>query len=133
MPHMKTMVAEYAIILNEKNEFLMVKLKNHSWHFPGGRLNECETSITALKREVKEETNLEITNINPIFTRCFDEGENHKYGVFFSARVKEPYTVKISDEHNDFAWFNKNQLSEIHFWQPFYKELLERYFKQLSQ
>ena len=126
MAHLITKVAEYAIILNSKNEFLMVqfgKVHNFKWHFPGGRLDENEESIKGLIREIKEETNVEVTNIKPIYTKFFHP-EDPKYGVFFIAKIKEPYEVKITDEHQDFRWFKRSDLEKIDFWQPFYKKML---------
>lgn len=125
MPHMKTKIGEYAIILNSNNEFLMLQFKNlmNSWHFPGGRLDEGEEAVEGLIREIKEETNLEVINIKPVFTKIFTEEK--KYGVFFIAKVKEPYEVKISDEHQNFKWFKKEDIEKINLWQPFYKKLLE--------
>jgi 8-oxo-dGTP diphosphatase len=127
MKHLIIKVAEYAIILNTKSEFLMLQfLENHNntWHFPGGRLNVGDQSIEALKREVKEETNVNITNIKPFFTKVYDE-KSPKYAVFFTAKVKEPYEVKISDEHQDYKWFSKKDLNTINYKQPFYKEVLK--------
>ncbi|MFT4343317.1 MAG: hypothetical protein ACMXYE_01060 [Candidatus Woesearchaeota archaeon] len=43
----------------------------------------------------------------------------------FIAKVKEPYTVTISEEHNDFRWFSKDELDDIEFWQPFYKKMIQ--------
>ncbi len=125
MAHMKTKIGEYAIILNSKNEFLMLQFNEpvNTWHFAGGRLDEGEEAIEGLIREVKEEANLEIYDLKPIFTKIFTEEK--KYGVFFVAKVKEPYEVKISDEHQNFKWFKKSDLDSIDFWQPFYKKMLE--------
>ena len=122
---MKTKIGEYAIILNSKNEFLMLQFNEpvNTWHFAGGRLDEGEEAIEGLIREVKEEANLEIYDLKPIFTKIFTEEK--KYGVFFVAKVKEPYEVKISDEHQNFKWFKKSDLDSIDFWQPFYKKMLE--------
>lgn len=128
MAHLMTKVGEYAIILNSKNEFLMLQFGpdlQSRWHFPGGRLDEDEDSITGLKREIKEETNLEVTELRPVFTKAFDP-DDPKYGVFFIAKVKEPYEVKITYEHKDFRWFKKSEIDRIGFWQPFYKEILEK-------
>jgi 8-oxo-dGTP diphosphatase len=127
MAHLMTKVAEYAVILNSKNEFLMVqfgKFHNFGWHFPGGRLEENEDSIVGLIREIKEETNLDVTNIRPVFTKVFHP-EDPKYGVFFLAKAVEPYEIKITSEHNDFKWYKKCDLDKIDFWQPFYKKMLE--------
>jgi len=126
--HLQTKIGEYAIIFNSKKQFLLLQFgKNHNytWHFPGGRLNHGEQSVEALYREVKEETNLEIHDVKAVFTKML-YGESPKYAVFFTAKVKEPYTVKISDEHQSYHWYSKKDLDSIDFKHDFYKDLLLR-------
>lgn len=126
MGHMERKIGEYAIILNAKGEFLMLRFPppNNTWHFPGGRLDEGEESLDGLRREVKEETNLDIIDPRPVHTTIFTREK--KYGVFFLARAQEPYEVRISSEHQEYRWFTKAELDSIRFWQPFYKEMLEK-------
>src|SRR5207247_7306108 len=54
-----------ALIFNARNEVLMVQTHKWSnpWGIPGGKTRFGESSIDALKREVKEETNLDISEI----------------------------------------------------------------------
>ena len=124
MTHMKTKIGEYAIITNSKNEFLMLQFNEpiNSWHFPRGRLDEGEQAKEGLIREIKEETRLEIHDLKPIHTTIFTDEK--KYGVFYLAKVKEPYEVIISKEHQSFKWYKKEDINKINFWQPFYKEML---------
>lgn len=125
MGHFRTKIGEYAIIVNSKGEFLMLQFHPPfpKWHFPGGRLDDGEDATEALIREVKEETNLDIYDLNPVFTKVFTS--ERKYGVFFIARAKEPYEVKISSEHQDYKWFGKKDIDSIDFYKSFYKKLLE--------
>jgi 8-oxo-dGTP diphosphatase len=69
MVHLVTNVAEYGIIINENNEFLLVQWgesHKYKWHFPGGRLNENEKEKEGLVREIKEEVGIEVINVKPI-------------------------------------------------------------------
>ena len=123
MTHIKRMIGEYAIIKNSKDEFLMLQFPAGVWHFPGGRIEEGEEAFENLLSEVKEETSLEIYDIKPVYTKLFDD----KFGVFYTAKCKEPCEVKISHEHQAYKWYTKDDLDKIDFWQPFYKEMLEKY------
>jgi len=46
----------YGIILNEKNEILLIAHANNLWSIPGGHIEGNETTIEALIRELYEET-----------------------------------------------------------------------------
>ena len=54
-----------AVIFDKKNRVLLTQRALESshgglWEFPGGKLKDKEEPITALKREIKEEVDLEI-------------------------------------------------------------------------
>lgn len=50
-----------AIVLNEKNEILLVRhTYNNDWYLPGGGVNNNETSIAAIIRELQEETGIQV-------------------------------------------------------------------------
>lgn len=53
-------IAAAGIVINEKNEVLMVKTHNAGWVFPGGQVEVGENVIHAVKREVMEEAGIDI-------------------------------------------------------------------------
>lgn len=53
-------IAGAGIVINEKDEVLMVKNHNAGWVFPGGQAEVGENVIHAVKREVMEETGVDI-------------------------------------------------------------------------
>ena len=61
----KRLVALLALV-NEKNEVL-ISLRKHKkeddgyWEFPGGKVEESETTEQCIVREIKEELDLEIS------------------------------------------------------------------------
>lgn len=95
-----------AIILNE-NKILIVKNKNNFWDLPGGLIDENETNEEALKREVLEETSLEIVIKSKAgsweFVRSYDKKTVQV--VNYLCVVKEDnMRFKLSIEHSDFKW-----------------------------
>ncbi|MFB4213276.1 NUDIX hydrolase [Shouchella sp. JSM 1781072] len=65
----KHIISAATIILNEKNDILLIKGPKRGWEFPGGQVEEGESLTDAAIRETKEETGLdvEITKFCGIF------------------------------------------------------------------
>ncbi len=103
----------------------------NTWHLIGGGLNLGEESvIDALKREIKEEANIEVTDIQRI---SFDEDyEQNKRGerthyifLVFKAKYKSG-KPQASDDITELKWIDKSKLSEIKLTRPsikLFKEL----------
>lgn len=94
--------------------------------FPGGKIQEGEAQegkanslIDALKREVREETGLEIEVFGPftVWYRKFLEKNHRNYGkevylVAFRCKYVSG-EIKLSNEHNKFKWVDKNDYKEV--------------------
>ncbi len=86
------------VLIDEDNKVLFLKRTNYvkkyagKWDLPGGHVHENEAVIDGLRREVKEETGLDIKNVEKIK----DVG-NHKY---FKATLPKG-EVKLSSEHSE--------------------------------
>lgn len=55
----KHIVAVSALITNPEGRILLVKSPRRGWEFPGGQVEEGETLIEALQREIREESGVE--------------------------------------------------------------------------
>ena len=55
----ETVIRVKALLINEKNQILL-GYSNGSYQFPGGHIKEKESLLDGLKREVKEETGMDI-------------------------------------------------------------------------
>lgn len=53
-------VAAAGVVLNDNDEVLLVKTHNSGWVFPGGQVEVGENIIDGVKREVMEETGVEV-------------------------------------------------------------------------
>lgn len=70
---MRTKVRVSAIIISN-NKILLIHRKKEGreyWVFPGGGVEEGETNEQALIREVKEETNLDVTGVKSAFDNFY--------------------------------------------------------------
>jgi len=75
------------------------------WWFPGGRIHKGESLLDALRREVKEETNLEISNCKLInvYSRVLPERHDITIAYLCSCSGK----VILNMEHIEYAFFKQ--------------------------
>ena len=74
------------------------------WWFPGGRIRKGESLEEALRREVKEETGLEVSSykfIN-VYSRVFPE--RHDIAIAYLCKCKKG-KVKLNKEHSEYGFF----------------------------
>ena len=77
-------------IVNSSNEILLAN-SNHEYQLPGGHVEENEELLDTVKREIKEETgiNLNVTNIEPFAASIGywkdwpEEGKNRKTEIYY--------------------------------------------------
>ena len=99
-----------ALIFNPEGKMLL--LKSHKWRdryvIPGGHVELGETLEEALRREVKEETRLDIHDIEFILFQefIFDESFWEKrHFIFFDYACKTDSTnVSLDSEAQEYVW-----------------------------
>ncbi len=72
-------IAVLAVIQNDQGQILGVsrKYNRSDFGFPGGKVDAGEDIYSAMIREVKEETNLNVTSAEPLYFGKVDEGKAH--------------------------------------------------------
>lgn len=93
--------AARAIIIEEGRLLLMHRNKDGDQYFTlvGGRLQENENQEEALKREVKEETGLDITSAQLVFIEEHPEPYNEQYSFLCTVAPHQAVATQIgSDE-----------------------------------
>ena len=114
-------IAAAGIVINEKDEVLMVKANHGGWVFPGGQVEVGENVIDAVKREVMEETGVEI-EVGEVFcissNTCKYPGYNGvkevptKIMLDFLCRAKGGIP-RPSDENAESAFFSRDKAREL--------------------
>lgn len=111
--------ATAAFILNDKNELLVLTRKKEpakgTLDLPGGFSDIGETGEECIKREVKEETNLEVTEAKYMFSYpnvyLYSGLSIPTMDLFFLCKVKDFNNVDAEDDAASYQWI---ALKDIH-------------------
>ena len=93
------------ILVTQRSEKMKLPLK---WEFPGGKLEEDESEIDCLIREIREEINIEIKVLEKLSNSIYDYG-TFKINLipFISTYVSGEI---ILTEHKDYKIIDKSEL-----------------------
>ncbi|HEX4119555.1 MAG TPA: NUDIX domain-containing protein [Verrucomicrobiae bacterium] len=124
-----------ALIFDDENRVLMIRTQKWSnlWGIPGGKIKFGEPSPEALRREIKEETNLEIDALKFVLVQdCIHSKEFYREAHFvllnYTCRATGATDVKLNEEAQEFRWVPPAQALEMPLNQPT-RTLLETVLK----
>lgn len=83
------------------------------WIIPGGKVSFGETLEAAVRREVVEETGLELRDVQLLGTREFIEPMRHFICFEFQARLHGDGKVSLNNEARTFRWCSRKDLDQI--------------------
>jgi phosphoglycolate phosphatase-like HAD superfamily hydrolase len=108
-----------ALIHDGDGKVLMIRTHKWSnlWGIPGGKIERGESSENALIREIKEETDLEISDIRFVMVQdCIDSPEfmrpEHFLLLNYIAKASS-HEVRLNDEAEEFAWVNLEETFKL--------------------
>ncbi|MEM6883483.1 MAG: HAD hydrolase-like protein [Verrucomicrobiota bacterium] len=108
-----------ALIFNEQDQVLMIRTYKWSnlWGIPGGKIKTDETSHTALLREVKEETDLDVTDVEFVMVHdCIHSQEFFKPAHFlllnYTART-DSNDVTLNEEADEYRWVSIEEACDL--------------------
>jgi 8-oxo-dGTP diphosphatase len=130
----KTTIEVVAALIEKNKKILLCQRKEKDvygllWEFPGGKVERKESFFEAIRREIKEELNLEIES-NKIIKEFYDENEHLKIKVYLiHCFIKKgaPYPK----ECNDFGFFSFEEIEKLNL-APVDKKIF-RYLKNKFQ
>ena len=103
-------IEDEKILITQRSEFMSLPFK---WEFPGGKLEYHETHEECLKRELKEELNVEILVHQKLKENKHDYGD---ISITLIPYLAEIYSGNIIlSEHNDFKFVSKDEILNFDF------------------
>jgi len=102
----------FAAILDNQERILCVRMNyaTHAWTTPGGRVEPGESPLDALKREVIEESGLDVEpgELVGVYSKPFKDD----IVLFFRARIVGQNPWQPNDEMSHLSYFSRNELPE---------------------
>ena len=105
-----------ALIFNDAGDVLMIRTRKWSdkWGVPGGKIKYGESSLTALIREVKEETSLDVEDVQFVMVQdCIESSEFYRSEHFlllnYVCRVSGSTTVQLNEEAQAWKWVDPKE------------------------
>ena len=114
-----------ALIYDESDRVLMIRTHKWSelWGIPGGKTKFGEMSEDALRREIREETNLEIDEIRFVLVQdCIHSPEFYRDAHFvllnYTCRCVGEPDVRLNEEAQEFRWLTVDDALKLELNQP---------------
>lgn len=116
-----------ALIVNEEDKVLILNVNTASfkedtphWDIPGGRIQEGQTAIETLQREVLEETGIEQIESADYLTGVISNieipvSDTEKVGlvlVVYRVVIPPNSNIHLSDEHTGYEWVSRAEAAE---------------------
>ncbi|MCM1578687.1 MAG: NUDIX domain-containing protein [Ruminococcus sp.] len=108
------------VVKNSEGKILLVKHNRRGWTLPGGVVENGENLIDALKREVMEETGIEVT-VERLFCVSSNTAGHAGYGgvKYIPTKVMLDFVCKGegeprgSEENSESGWFTEDEAREM--------------------
>lgn len=124
-----------ALIINSEEKVLMIRTYKWSnkWGIPGGKIKTDETSHNALVREVKEETGLDVHDVEFVMVHdCIQSQEFYKPAHFlllnYTAHTRSN-SVTLNEEADEFRWVTIEEAYDLPLNTPT-RALLDEYVRR---
>lgn len=109
-----TRIGVVAAVIRKGGRVLLGRRPDHKrhgglWEFPGGKIDEGETEVDAVARELREEFGVETLSVGGVVYECRDPGSP------FSIRFLDVVIQGELDpsDHSEVGWFEPESLATL--------------------
>ena len=87
------------------------------WEFPGGKIDEGEDFVTAIRREMNEEFGVDVEVFDRLCQVTFEHKGKLCYVDAFKVRLKEDGLIRrfTLTEHTDYMWEDFSNIPSLNF------------------
>lgn len=113
--HFVGKVAQKALIEHEGKVLVCKGVGDEVWEFPGGRLHKGESPQEGLVREIREELQLSVHIVQPLYT-CLSwhaKARVHNFFVAYLCSVDGAADIVSNDEVVEKKWVTKEEIKDL--------------------
>jgi 8-oxo-dGTP diphosphatase len=103
-----------AVIADGGGRIVLILRKNepHGWALPGGFVDAGEELGAACRREAREETGLEVTLLEQLFTYSDPKRDPRKHTIstVYACRAAPGAQPKAADDAADARWYSESEI-----------------------
>ena len=122
----------YVFALIKKDEKVLMlkrpkdkKVYANYWNFPGGKIEDGETDVQCVIREVEEETGMKFKPSVKIMDYIDEDREPKRVAVFLGDTRG---LITLNNEHDEWGWFKSDELRTLSVL-PYIKKLFDEVYK----
>ena len=101
-------VGQKALIIDNEGKILFLKRSDktgNKWSFPGGGLEKGKEAIESIKREIKEETDLDGADFQ-VFYIIAGGSKTGDAGIIIGYKCTSTGKIELNWEHSEYKWLS---------------------------
>ncbi len=105
-----------AVAIEKDDRYLLLKRSDSGslpgmWEFPGGKSELGESYLQAAVRETKEETNLDVGNLERVseYDRMMTDRDRMVHVILLYAKEFSG-DIRLSGEHSAYGWYSEEEI-----------------------